>query len=702
MLKPIKDIEKKIFYTLAGILFILLPILSLNSGISGDEATFHYPHGINSYNYYATLGKDTTCLYYNNSPNYMYGPVFDVITVAAVKIFKPDDEYMLRHVLNSMTGWAAIFFASLISVMLGGWRAGIITLIFMFLSPNFIGHSYNNPKDIPFTAAYIFTIYAIIRFLKKFPEKKFKYGWPIALGIGLAIGVRVGGVLLAFYFLFFAGIYYLFTLNYKVWFKQENLLKLTTLLFWSIVIAVAGYFIGILLWPFAQKAPIKHTLEALNFMSNDTSSIMQTFEGKATWSDKLPFYYLPKYILMTIPEYVILGVVIFILLINRTKWQNSIWYFVLLFTSIFPVLYIIYKGSNVYGGWRHVIFVYPGIAIFASLGTNTLIDLFKQKYFQIVITGIFGLLVLLPLVHIIKNHPHEYIYYNSISGGVKKAYGKYEMDYYYHSLRAGSEWLIKNKIDNKVVPKDKKIIVATNHEKILQYYFRKYTDKVKVIYIRYYDRGNSDWDYAIIANSYINPFQLKKKIWPPSNTIHTVDVDKKPICAILERTDKNDFEGYSLMMQKKFPQAIEHFKAAVERDKNYENVYTNLAESYLNIGQYDNAILAATSCLKLYPNNKWALNTVGLAYMNKQKYENALEVFMQNMKENPRNVLPFYYTGLIYAQTNDFETALKYLRKALDVDGRYKPTYYLIARIHEIQGNTQLAKKFKDYANTLP
>ncbi len=122
-----KDLEKKIFYTLAALLFIIMPMLSLKSGISGDEETFHYPHGKNVFNYYATLGKDTTCLHYENSVLHMYGPVFDLVTVTAIKILKPDDDYMVRHVLNSLAGWSAIFFAALIAVMLGGGGVQVLS-----------------------------------------------------------------------------------------------------------------------------------------------------------------------------------------------------------------------------------------------------------------------------------------------------------------------------------------------------------------------------------------------------------------------------------------------------------------------------------------------------------------------------------------------------------------------------------------------
>lgn len=697
----LNNFEQKIFYSIAGILLILMPLMSLKSGISGDEETFHYPHGKNVFNYYATLGKDTTCLHYENSALEMYGPVFDVITVAVIKILHAEDEYMVRHILNSIAGWSAILFASLIAVMLGGWRAGIITLVFMFLSPRFLGHSYNNPKDIPFTAAYIFTIYGIIRFLKYFPQKKYKYAWPVALGIGLTIGVRVGGILLAIYFLFFTGLHYLFTTNYKQWLLKNNLQKLMRTLVFAAGISIVGYLIGVLLWPYAHKAPISRTLEAMKYMEQYATSLRQVFEGKIIWSDHVPWYYLPKYIFMTIPEFIILGFISFFVFIRSLKKQDITWYFILLFVSIFPVFYIIIIKSNVYGGWRHVSFVFPGIAIIAAIGADLFISRFRNKYVQIGIAAGFGVLALLPLRHIIANHPHEYIYYNSISGGVKKAYSKYEMDYFYHTLRAGSEWLIKHKIEGTKVTPGKKIIVASNYSTPLKYYFRHMEDKVKVVYIRYYERGNSDWDYAIIANSYINPAQLKKKIWPPKNTIHTIDVDKKPACAILERTSRYDLEGYRSMSAGNAIKAVELFNKAIKEDPKYEMEYYNLAQAHMNLQNYNEAIKAIRECLKLYPDYNRGLNLMGMAYLNKNDYEDALQVFRRNMAVNPKYVASYYYAGVIYAQNSDFKTALRYLEQAINVNGRYKPAYLMIAQIYRMQGNEAMAKRYSDYAKSL-
>ncbi len=56
-------------------------------------------------------------------------------------------------------------------------------------------------------------------------------------------------------------------------------------------------------------------------------------------------------------------------------------------------------------------------------------------------------------------------------------------------------------------------------------------------------RSMYDWDYAIIANRYIQPAKLKNKKWPPGNAIHIIYADKIPVCAVLERKTKADYQA---------------------------------------------------------------------------------------------------------------------------------------------------------------
>ena len=46
-----------------------------------------------------------------------------------------------------------------------------------------------------------------------------------------------------------------------------------------------------------------------------------------------------------------------------------------------------------------------------------------------------------PVGWTIRNHPHEYVYFNPLVGGLDGAFGNYETDYWGNSIRMASEWL---------------------------------------------------------------------------------------------------------------------------------------------------------------------------------------------------------------------------------------------------------------------
>ena len=176
----------------------------------------------------------------------------------------------------------------------------------------------------------------------------------------------------------------------------------------------------------------------------------------------------------------------------------------------------------------------PPLVALAALGINELVDSFNNKYIKIVVISAFAILCINPIAHIFRNHPYEYVYFNSFTSGMNKAYGNYELDYYYHSLREASDWVKENAKKDELTQGDK-IVVACWHMKPINYYFRKDTANFRTAFIRYNERGEVDWDYAIICNTGISPEQIQNGTFPPKNTVYEVKVDGKPICVVIKR-----------------------------------------------------------------------------------------------------------------------------------------------------------------------
>ena len=144
------------FFASALAIFLILPILSLDAGLSGDDDK-HYQHAAKVYRYFAE--DDPAAL---NDPKYklnFYGQSFDFFTYVIIRLFGLQEHpYEARHVMVALSGAAAILFTGLLVKLFAGYSGGLLALILMFLSPRFLGHAFNNPMDIPFALGNIFTL----------------------------------------------------------------------------------------------------------------------------------------------------------------------------------------------------------------------------------------------------------------------------------------------------------------------------------------------------------------------------------------------------------------------------------------------------------------------------------------------------------------------------------------------------------------
>ena len=55
---------------------------------------------------------------------------------------------------------------------------------------------FNNPKDIPFAVGMVWALYYIVRIVPELPRPRWSLVVKLGLACGLALGVRVGGLLL--------------------------------------------------------------------------------------------------------------------------------------------------------------------------------------------------------------------------------------------------------------------------------------------------------------------------------------------------------------------------------------------------------------------------------------------------------------------------------------------------------------------------
>lgn len=685
--------------------FVLVMVLSLvgllvlqnSAGISGDEY-FHVEHSQDVLSYYKTFGKDKTAATPtpdNNLPYYSQLP--DTVIHAIINAFGIEDYIAMRHLLCAILGWVAILYTALLARKIGGWRAAVFAAVLIFISPRFLGHTFNNLKDIPFATGCVMSVYYIVKFLDGLPKIRISTSIKLALSIAFATSVRVGGLLMVAYFGLFAILYYI----YK---RKELRTVFWKTLVWALGICIVGYILAVLCWPYALEGPITNVYDSFTNMSKFQISIKQIYDGRVQWSDAVPWYYSPKYMLMTIPIVVLLGFLLGLVFLRHNRKQ---WFFhtVLLFTALFPVIWIVADRSNVYGGWRHLLFVYPSFVVFSALGLNTLISLVKNRYAKSAVVLALCVLCIHPVSHCIRNHPFEYLYFNQLAGGVKGAYGQYEIDYYHHSLGEASKWVIENAKKDALTTGDK-IIVGCWHPKPLNYFFRKHTDKFETAFIRWSERGNTDWDYAIISVTGIDPATIQNGTFPPANTVHKVEVDGVPICIVLKRMQKYDCQGYEAMQKKDYEKAEELFLKALEVEPTNETAVLGMSDIYLRKARTDSLkaeSLAACGKLldtfiKANPNNETANLMKANCLLMEGKLQDALAVCDKIIRHNSKYETSYRLAANIKLALGDALGAEDYLTRLLQAGRLSNELLEGLLSVYKMQGLDEVNAYVKLYS----
>jgi Flp pilus assembly protein TadD len=640
-------IYRKAFLALAAFLLFLIPILSFDSGITDDDC-IENEHGVRMMNYY--LGRDTAAISspidehgewilktrpddYAANKN-IYGGFFDMTCAFLYKYATSHvmGEYESKHFFVALSGALLFILIGLIAFRLtASWAVALLALLFACLSPRLVGHSFNDPKDIPFATAFAFGLYQIILLL----QSGLKLSWSRAIllvaAIVISIDIRVGGIMLIMYLLFSAGVYIL----YQVAVTKEALSRYLLPFGLLVLISVSGYLGASLFWPWASKNPIMNPLICLRIFSQFTQfNSMELFEGIRVNNDAIPWYFVIKWFYISFPLFIVSGFFLFFVMWRwhiRDRFEQVFATAFIVLTVLLPLLLVIVQKSNVYDDARHLYFLLPSIVALCAIGWYWFFELLPRTYIW---PGIIVCLLTMlePMLFMVRNHPHEAMYFSPAIGGVKGAFKKYEMDYWGFSIKAAVNWIDKT---DSVLAKGRKTKVRLWYGE--QNKIKYYTDKSKNLEYILAPTASPEWDYWIMlpAESKHMPGLLEN--WPPPNTAHQIMTDDVPLCAIVRNplstvseghkatpmfaSDDHMSKGLAYYNAKDYNRAILEFKLFMTTDSNNVTALNNIVAAYNLLGMYKDAIEVGSKALKIKPDfdllkNNLAVSQEGLKGLN--------------------------------------------------------------------------------------
>ncbi len=435
-------------------------------------------------------------------------PGFHDLSLALIRRISPFSDHVTGNLFSSFLGILGIAGAMRMGYLLGGARVAFASGLLLACLPSYYGHLYINPKDIPFAFGYIWSLVFITQWVKADSATS----WRIVALTGLAIGVttasRIGGLILLFYLALFIGLKLLITLGES---------RLSTILNGFIKeqvprFALTGILAALILliyWPSGQMSPFAHADETLKAITHFDWNMPVLFEGKYFEAPNLPFYYILKMILIKVPVITLVlsagGVFMLVRLIKNEglhKIEQQLPLVLLLFSIIFPVAYVIVKDSVLYNGLRHFLFVLPPLSVLAGWGSVQLHAEIsgKSPRLRLPAAGLTGLLLLLPFLQLVRLHPYQYIYYNELAGGTRKASVRYETDYWCTVYKELAEEFYAHLQETRPAFSKPEVVVNMEHVTwLLAPYLRK-SDSLPIRVVRSSPEAD---DYYITATSWM-------------------------------------------------------------------------------------------------------------------------------------------------------------------------------------------------------
>ncbi len=425
-----------------GIFFLCVILLFPDYGVTNDEDA-HRIYGNAILVRYWSFFQDEMALGIGNMGH--YGGFFDVVAqlVVNLALFAGyDGIFEIRHLVNALFGLLGLVYTGRLARLLGGQRCAFLAVVFLALTPRYFGHSFNNPKDIPFAALLVAALFYLILMFRDSPRPAWRTTLAFAFFLGTALAVRVGAlVLVPCAVTLFSGYFYFS--------RSWNLGDLRTLVGRLVVAGLLAWGLMVFFWPAAQVDPLRPFV-SMRVMSRFPWDRVTFFNGLDYAAGNLPWYYLPLWLGITVPEfYFVAAFAGIILLRRRERWlpghevfARGLPVIAVALVILLPFAFAILARPVLYDGIRHFLFFWPPLAICCAFVLDRFFAVCAGSRVRRLITGLLLFSGGFTAFDLLDLHPYQTAYFNRlIAGGLPYASRKFETDYYGNGYREAVAWV---------------------------------------------------------------------------------------------------------------------------------------------------------------------------------------------------------------------------------------------------------------------
>jgi hypothetical protein len=423
-------------------LMALVLVLALDTftqyAVSNDEGVQHH-YGELIIAYYKSGFIDKSVFGYKNL--YLYGGLFDIIAVLLAHLL-PFDPYDIRHLLSALAGIGGVAATWATARAIAGPRAGFMAALALAMCGVWYGGMFNHTKDIPFAAAMMGATYYLVRSARDLPDPRRRDMLLFGLLLGAALGLRVTGLVIVAYL----GL----TIAVAAWLAADSggaaaRAGIRSLARFAPALALA-YLIMIVSWPWASLSlfnPVRAILDFAEF----NYPVRTMMNGAIYQMSDVPRWYEPEYLAIKLPLILLIAATAATLraawssLRTATRTANDVQLLetaLLIFTIAFPLACQVVGHGPSFSGMRHFMFVVPPLAALAGVGIDAALAYLEPYGRTVSVTALAAVMLAFGVdaASMVRLHPYEYLFYNSIVGGLPGASRRYDTDYWVNIMPA--------------------------------------------------------------------------------------------------------------------------------------------------------------------------------------------------------------------------------------------------------------------------
>jgi Dolichyl-phosphate-mannose-protein mannosyltransferase len=386
---------------------------------------------------------------------YMYGGGFDMLAGLAAKVL-PIDLFETRRLIGAAIGLIGLLMSWRLGRRLAGPVAGLLTVILLSISPLYYGHMYMNPKDSPFAVAMVLVLLGLVNAFQEYPRPSPATTAMTGVGLGLAIGTRVIGLIALPYAIVALALVYGIEIR-RIGLKVAST-RVSQFMLILLPALLLGYLVMGLVWPWSVLEPLNPLRAAEYFSHFFERPWKEMFDGAAVLVPDMPRSYVPTLFALKEPEITLLlglsGMAGAVLLVARrdVALARRASLLLMLLAAILPVALTVVTRPPMYNGIRHFVFVTPPLAVLGGMAGAFVFDQIT-RYGRTAVAAVAAVLlaaVAAPAAEMIRLHPYQYTQFNHLAGGVQAAEERYMLDYWGLAFKQAAQEL-RAKLQREVI-----------------------------------------------------------------------------------------------------------------------------------------------------------------------------------------------------------------------------------------------------------